>query len=389
MKKLLYIILILTTFLACRSIDKMVEGGRYDDAIIYATEKLAGKKKKKTKHVQGLEEAFQKITQRDLDKIADLDAEHFPQRWEQVLHISEVIQRRQNRIEPFLPLISTDGYEAQFDFIDTRALRNTATYGTARYHYDNGMSLLDRAINRSDKSLARQAYDAFSRTKTFVPAFSDVDLQLDKATDLGTTSILINTVIAADDYIPAHLMRSMTLMDLRFSDSKWRKFYLETPRGTAIDYVANLEIRNIAISPERESISYHTDEKTISDGFRYAKNKRGEFRKDSTGKKIKIEKFKTVYADVTDIHREKSTLVDGLVIMTANNGQPISSHPLTIEVLFEDRSAEYRGDKRALCAHDIKRRRMPRHFPLDEMMIIDASHKLKHNFIQTIHDIRL
>ena len=35
--------------LSCRSIDKMVDQGRYDEAIIFAADKLAGKKNKKTK----------------------------------------------------------------------------------------------------------------------------------------------------------------------------------------------------------------------------------------------------------------------------------------------------------------------------------------------------
>ena len=74
MRTFLYTTLIVLIGLtSCRSIDKLVDEGRYDDAILLATKKLAGKKNKKTKHIQALEEAFFKVNSIETDRIA-LDA---------------------------------------------------------------------------------------------------------------------------------------------------------------------------------------------------------------------------------------------------------------------------------------------------------------------------
>ena len=68
---------------SCKSIDKLVERGQYDEAIVLATKKLAGKKNKKTSYVRNLEKAFDKITSMDMDKINALDAVTNSYNWEE------------------------------------------------------------------------------------------------------------------------------------------------------------------------------------------------------------------------------------------------------------------------------------------------------------------
>lgn len=79
MKTILYttisIFFLITT--ACKSVDKLVDQGRYDEAIVLATKKLAGKKNKKTKHVRALEKAFAKVNERDLLHITHLKSKKY------------------------------------------------------------------------------------------------------------------------------------------------------------------------------------------------------------------------------------------------------------------------------------------------------------------------
>lgn len=389
MKKLLYTAILTSSLLACRSIDKMVEQGRYDDAIFFATEKLAGKKNKKTKHVKGLEEAFYKITERDLDHIARLDGQTHPHNWEEVLTIVDKIDRRQNRVAPFLPLISKDGYEAHFRMIDTKAISDEATLGAADFHYGHAMELLTRAYTDYNKNDARQAYEALLRARRFRYDHKDIAERLAEAESLGITRVLVETKINTDGYVSRPLSEEIRSIDLAFTNSKWRKFYAAPPADKNIDINASLEIRHIEVSPERETISHHTDSKRVEDGFRYERNKKGEFKKDTTGKRIRVKKYKTVHAEVTEILREKSTFVEGMVKLKDANGQLINSHPLTVEIHFNDRSSNYLGDKRALCTHDVSRKRTPLVFPHDAHMIADASAKLKYDFIESLHDIRI
>ena len=75
MKHLLYTLAIGTLTIlmyGCADIQKLVDEGNYDAAIDKAARKLSGKKNKKTKYVKGLEQAFAKVSARDLDQVAYL-----------------------------------------------------------------------------------------------------------------------------------------------------------------------------------------------------------------------------------------------------------------------------------------------------------------------------
>jgi len=146
MKTILYTLILLTSFGSCRKLEKMVERGEYNRAIVYATKKLAGKKKKKTKHVKALEEAFVKITKRDTERIAYLNGNQNPENWDIILRLAEDMEYRQERIRPFLPLVSKDGYEAHFDMVDTYKIRTEAIAGAARFHYTISV-VLKRSMN--------------------------------------------------------------------------------------------------------------------------------------------------------------------------------------------------------------------------------------------------
>ncbi len=391
MKKLLYTFTLIAIISSCRSIEKMVERGDYDGAIIHAAEKLAGKKNKKTKHVQALEEAFLKITQRDLDKIAYLDGTHKPKNWERIEAITDQMARRQDKIEPLLPLISNEGYVAQFDFVDTYALKNKARAGAAAYYYELGVAELEQARAKEDKWLARSAHENFARADHKLSNYKNTARLLHESHELGTAHIMIEVKNVGGAYVPARLQTELEAIDPSRLNSKWRRYYSARPESATYDYRSVLELTDIDLGPEREIITHHTDTKEVKDGFRYLRDKKGNIKTDSTGKKLKEDKFKTVYADVTEVHREKAAMVRGLMkVYHYNTAATISTRPLSVEALFSDYASTYRGDRRALCDTDHSRlKTYPLPFPHDEDMIADATYKLKDSFVAELSQIRI
>ena len=126
-----FLITLLLITASCRSIEKLVDQGRYDDAIVLATKKLAGKKNKKTKHIKSLEEAFFKVNSYDLHQISRLqDAAESGDgaAWIRMYDYLLQIDSRQNRVLPFLPLVSKENYVGVFDLIDTSPLINCLLY---------------------------------------------------------------------------------------------------------------------------------------------------------------------------------------------------------------------------------------------------------------------
>lgn len=391
MKKLLYTFTLIAFITSCRSLEKMVEQGDYDSAIVYAAEKLAGKKNKKTKHVQGLEEAFQRITQRDLDRIAYLDSNTKPENWEEVEAIAEQMSWRQSKIEPLLPLISKEGYVGHFDFVDTYAIQKKAREGAAEYYYESATRLLAQAQNNSDKRLARSAHDLFERADHKQKGYKESYSLMDASYKLGLSHILLDVVNKSQAFVPRELQSDLESIDAASLDSKWRRYYVTAPAEIKIDNRAVLELTSIELSPEREIIRHHTDEKEIKDGFRYLKDKKGNIRTDSTGKKLKKDKFKIVRAEVAEIHREKAAMVRGMLkVYNQSNGALMTSSPLSVEALFSDYASSFRGDRRAICDADHSRlKNNPRPFPNDLEMIADATYKLKGAFVNKLSKVSI
>ena len=382
MKNLLYTIGLFILITSCRSINKMVEQGEYDEAIIFATQKLAGKKNKKTKHIQGLEEAFKKITQRDMDRINYLDGINRPENWDEIFEMASVIERRQSRISPFLPLISKEGYEAQFNFVQTDVIKNKATIGAAEHHYNEGLRSLKLLESTGKKAYARNAYYQFIEADKRINNYKDTPQLIAQTIEEGKVRILVDVINQSNIIIPVGFEQEVKNITVREMNSLWKNFHITRSEDIVYDYSATLAVTGIDVTPERETISEHKDSKKIKDGWKYKKNKKGKYILDTLGKKIKIDKYITVKANVTEIQREKAARVVGVLRYTDNiNGELLQSRPIDVEAIFVDYASQYIGDKRALCDHDHDRiKRYPLPFPDDYSMIMDASNNLKEIF---------
>ena len=390
MRTLLYTLAVVLLASSCRNLEKMVERGEYDEAIIYATRKLAGKKNKKTKHVQGLEEAFSRINQRDMDRITYLNGPENPQNWEEITDVASLIQRRQDRITPFLPLISKDGYEGYFEMIDAYQIKTEAQEGAAAFYYKEGKDLLDIAITQSKKNYARQAYNKFEKVQRTKANYKDTYQLMLQAKELGIVHILVEVDNNSYAYLPKELQHNLGSINTANSNNVWRKYHMGATEKE-YDYKAILELTEIDVSPERETITKHTDEKRVKDGWTYKKGKNGKPVLDSLGKKIKVDKFIKVKAYVTEIHREKATFVKGqmrFVDLASNTVR--ASRPLSVEAVFSDYASHYKGDKRALGKQNLSRLKpRPVPFPEDLYMIADAADKLKYDFMSEVAQVRI
>lgn len=382
MKNFIYTLGLFLLITSCRTIEKLVEQGRYDDAIILATEKLAGKKNKKTKHVISLEEAFTKITQRDMDDISRLNNDVRSGNWDRVYEIAEVIENRQRRIEPFLPLISKEGYEAQFNFVKTDIIKNEALTNAAEFHYSRGVTSTELFESTGVKKYIRDAYSSFIAADKRLDNYKGTQRLIVEAHEKGKVKIFVDVKNSSAAIIPQELDQEMREITLGGLNTLWKEFYTKEETGVEYDYTATLQLDNIELSPERESINTHTDTKKVKDGWKYKKNRDGTFAKDTSGNKIKVDKFKNVSAIVTEIRREKAALVTGtLQYFESESGELIKVKTISAENIFLDYASRYKGDSRALCVHDHKRlkeRTLP--FPEDYLMIIDTAEDLKSNF---------
>ena len=389
MKKLIFTLATLIVFGSCRTIEKMVEKGQYDEAIIYATEKLAGKKYKKTKHVKALEEAFMKINERDMDQINYLDGTAKPENWDKIYDIADRMERRQNRIEPFLPLISKEGYKGYFEFVKTYEIKTKALNASAEHHYSRGEALLELSKVENDKSYARSAHKRFSEAEKRKPNYKDVLSKKREAYNLGQVHIKLEVENESLAVVPEDLERIILSMNVSRMNTTWRKYHTTDIIDLAFDYKAVVNLTSIEVSPERETVTHHEDTKEVKDGFRYLRDRKGEFVRDTSGQRIQVDNFVTIRAFVSEIFRENAARVAGQIeYINLKNGGRISTTPLNVEAIFSDYASSFRGDRRAICKHDINRlKSYPLNFPNDFEMILDATENLKGILVEELRSL--
>lgn len=376
----LFTVIIFSLFFgACRSAQKYVESGDYDGAISYCVQKLRGKAKKKTELVQGLERAFQKAQARDLLIARHLADESRPENWEKVNALHRKIRDRQNKISPLLPLVSKDGYRAQFEFVSIEKLEAESREKAADYLYSRAEALLDEA-DRGDRQAAREAYQLLEDLgHRYYRSYKNKDQLMQDARTLGTTHILFEIKNQSDQLLPRAFQDRVLSLGTYDLNSEWKAFHFRSEPDVPVDYRVVFNIRRVDISPERVNERIYTDEKEIEDGWEYVLDDRGNVKKDTAGNDIKVPRYIRIRADVLETRQTKAARLTGtLDIIDAARNTRLDSREMSTEILFEHFASTFRGDPRALSQASrncIGNRPVP--FPADEDMLVQAADRLK------------
>ena len=169
-------------------------------------------------------------------------------------------------------------------------------------------------------------------------------------------------------------------LDIGDLNEDWKQFFIKQEEGLNYDFIVNINLENIFISPQEEKERQFDESKEIEDGFEYVLDDNGNVRKDSSGNDIKIPKRVFIKATVLEIFQFKSVQVEGSWdLIDGWSGDLLKTEPLSVSTIFEHyASTLLGGDKRALTEETEKRLGSePRPFPSDEAMLLDAADILK------------
>ncbi len=382
MKKLLLTGISALFLLACGGVKKTQEAlntGNYGSAINKSLSNLGDNKTKKghQPYILLLEEAYQKNTERELQRIAFLEKEENPANYEAIYNTYNSLYTIQERIKPLLPLyVNEENREAEFSFNNYQNQLLDAKDQFSEYLYDNASDLMKNANNKGD---FRKAYDDFTYLNELNPGFEDTRTLIEEAYAKGLDYVKVGMVNQTQQIIPGRLQEELLNFNTYGLDEHWVRYHTNPLPNINYDYTMQVAFREINISPEQVNEKQVIKEKQVKDGYRYATDQNGNVVKDSLGSKIKIDKFKTVRCDFYQFTQFKTAQVAGLVSFTdLKTKQEINSYPLTSEFVFEHIYANYDGDKRALdndLVALLKLAAVP--FPSNEQMVYDAGEDLK------------
>jgi len=375
-KKILFALSAMIILSACANVEKMVDQGNYEDAIRVATKRLSVKKNKKDKYVRAAEEAFAKVTKRDMDRISVLKKRNGLDDWKKIHAITENMLDRQEKIQPLLPLIAKEGYHADFNFVRAEVIRAEAADIVSRSLYDEGMRALASARQTESKFAARDAYAFFRDLDNYKSNFRDSRVRMAEAEELGIAHVLIKIENRSYSIMPIGMERDLLSFYNTGRQTQWKKFHVNSANAPRIDFVSNIVVRDISVSPESVRETIHNFVRPINE-TQILRDQNGIIQKDSLGNNIEIVVTRNVRAEVFEISQSKQATVDMVLeIMSADDSRVIRRERISESVVFQNDACRIRGDRRAVEGRWLELGQ-PIRFPSDSDMILDVVDELK------------
>jgi hypothetical protein len=282
---------------------------------------------------------------------------------------------RQAYVRTVTPL-ELNGKTIEYPYVDYMPEMVAAKRKSADFYYAHGNELMKNKL----KENYRQAYYEFVRAKEYVGNYEGIDNKIDDAKYLGMSRVLITlqnrSIIKFDQEFEEDLLS----LDLPRLNSEWVEYHThDLDKNTQYDYFVNVNIRNIAVSPDQTMQKDTVVKKEVEDGFAYQLDKKGNVMKDSLGNDIKTKKYKTLQCALIETIQSKTCQINGDVeVIQANPNKVLKKDPLGAQSDFEYVSARALGDIQALSKAQIektKSRAVP--FPSDMEMVFRCSDALK------------
>ncbi len=381
MKKLVLLVLLATSILSCgvKKTQEAINYGDYDTAIKKAVKQLRNNKTKKGNqpYILMLEEAYEKVTERDLEKIQFLKKDNNPANLERIFNTYLNLNNHQERIKPLLPLyILKKGKEASFDLNDYTSEIITTKEKLSKYLYTKAAESL---VNSTSKFDFRNAYDDLKYLNNINPDYKDTKSLLEEAHFKGTDFVFVSMQNRTNMVIPMRLEEDLLNFDTYRLNDLWTVYHNAKQPQLQYDYELEMNLREINISPEQVREKIIIQEKQVKDGWKYLIDEDGNAVKDSLGNTIKVDEFKTIRSTVNKFTQFKSVQIVGQVkYYDLKTSQLIKSFPLASEFVFEHHYANFSGNKNAIDSRNLKYLRY-KHvpFPSNEQMIYDSGEDLK------------
>lgn len=371
MRKLTYFLLIPFFLFACSSPKSLLKKARYDALIKKSVKKLRVDPQDE-KYIDYLNQAYNLANQQDQDKIKYLKQSGQPDRWGDVFNAYSRLKNRQDMVRTLSPSILN---RIGFQYVDYDKDVISAKQNAAEYYYSHAVSLLEKGT----KYDAQQAYNELSQVKSYYPNYRDTDALMQKALDIATNHVLYQMFNKTGVPFPPNFEDEVEKMSLKELNEKFLNFDVNPVEGRVYDYLVNLNINTIEVSPEMVDKNHNTYSKEVEDGWQYVLDNNGNVMKDSLGNDIKVTVYKTISCNVTEVRLKKTCNINGSVdFIREYTGEILTTYPMTAGTVFDYVHAIASGDLDACPPEVIKLvNKEPLPFPRSDMMILETADKMK------------
>jgi len=375
MKRIVPFIFILTIILSgCGSSKKQLQKGNYDAAIDKAVKQLR-RDPSDEKQIEILTQSYKVANDNDNERIRFLKMEGRPDNWDQIYLVYKALNDRQSIVRTVTPL-NLNGRSIDFPYVDYMPEMVGAKRKAADFYYAHGNELMKSGLKES----YRQAYNEFIRAKEYVGDYEGIDSKIQETKYKGMSRVFVSVQNNSIIKFPKEFEQDLLALDLPSLNSDWVEYHTQNlNNNTEYDYFVNVNIRNVAVSPDQTIQRDSVIKRDVEDGFTYVLDKKGNVMKDSLGNDIKQKKYKTLQCALVETIQSKACRIDGDVeVIQMNPNKVLKKDPIGAQSNFENISSRALGDIKALNAKQLERTKtaiIP--FPSDIEMVVRCSESLK------------
>jgi len=375
MRKIVPFVFILTIlFSGCGSSKKQLQKGNYDAAIDKAVKQLR-KDPNDVKQIEILTQSYKIANDQDNERIRFLKMEGRPNGWDEIYLVYKALNDRQSLVRTVTPL-NMNGSSVDFQYVDYMPEMIGAKRKAADFYYAHGNELMKSGIKES----YRQAFNEFVRAKEYVGDYEGIDNKIQETKDMGMSRVFVSIRNSSVLKFPAEFEQDLLALDLPGLNSDWVEYHTQNLNDNIkYDYFVNVNVKNVAVSPDNTMQRDSVIKRDVEDGFTYVLDKKGNVMRDSLGNDIKQKKFKTLQCALVETFQTKACRIDGNIEVVQMNPEKIlKKDPIGAQSTFENISSRALGDIKALNSQQLERTKtaiVP--FPSDIEMVLRCSESLK------------
>ncbi len=385
MKKVLFALIVLSLILSsCKSTEKLLREGHYDEAVNISVKKLQ-RNPSNEKQANILKMAYPKAVQKDMERIKFLKQEGQPSSWDEIYNLYVKLKKRQDLVETVTP-VNAGGTQVKFAHVDYDPLIIDAKNHAAQYHYAMGQHLM----KQNNRYAFRKAYQEFSKAKFYNPAYLDINNLMAQCLANGTTYVLLKPVNKTIYRLPNDYLQNLVNFPLDKLNSQWIIYQNRDDGKTNYDVIVYVVLKAANITADKEIEKDYTETKKIQTGYFIKRDANGHTVLDSNGNPVKLPKYSTVSCQVREFQQIKiATIIGELQYYDTQSGQIVKTVPISAEHRFFNAYATANGNMKA-CSDRTRNMldNRPVAFPHNIDMIIAAGQTLKDVIWQALVDNR-
>jgi hypothetical protein len=379
MKPALFLITLLL-IISCNSVKKTqqaLNSGNYIESINRSVKQLQKNKfnRKGNQYANLLRVSFEKFREATLSRIDFLEKETLKNNSKPIYESYLTLQNVQNKIKPLLPLENEDGGRVVFEFFDFSDEIIAGKENYAEYLYTKAIEL----FNTKDKIDSRLAYNSFVELEKLAPGYKNTSNLKNDAYINGIDFVLVSVYNDTEQIIPAMLEDRLLNFNTYDLDDLWTEYHVAAREDITYDFAIDIQFISIQFSPERLLERQVPLERDVVDGWRYKKDRAGNFILDEKGNKIKEDIIVVAEGTLFEaIQSKEVNVIAEVKYFDLITGQKINNYPLESLFIFENRFANFEGDKRVLNKDEsFLLTGGPVKYPTHEQMLTDASENIK------------